>query len=1016
MKHWSIKLAVVLLFGMLSENADAQRNRWSNGIEWHMLRGEKNAYRIFFPTGMEPIAREVSAELAIIVPLYSEKLFRDSMLVVRKDSLGCEDIKRDSLGKPIVTYELKSWRPDSAFVIVLYANPQRFNEQMLVHIILPPGILGFTELFTERIAFPYGGNDHEFRQTLAHEIVHAFERFFVKKQAERFRQMGYRYDESPTLPLWSTEGFAEYGSSDVYLDSLQEQNDYRRARTEMRNVIFVMNEEEPSLELLALTRDFGNYSFGYNFHHFMAERFGSTVFARLRSLVARDQPFKDSVWEATFQEPLAVSEAAWNVSMRKKYYGQTFFQVADSVSKRILTEKTTAGISLVQPDGNVGFDPRTERMVFYESTNKKWGVDVATFGFDTGYSKTTWDEIEIAHQFDDKTLWYRLGNPPAIFGDRVAIVLSKIDGNAIRLYRMENGKSNEEREYSIPELPWIKGLRFLSRDTLIFVGFDTTGEQNIYTFNLATEGLQKLTHDSFAKDAPGFVNGSLFYIESGGFRDMHYLVTNMRGTSERVCLDSVSGFVDQWVADSSRLVMRILQENGVPLLYLWKIGDSRAYRYRYGDGTSIKGKTESIQYPFVDQLIGFRKNGTFLLHETRSKSATNGRFVEIRFDTSPLQGTEVRMEEMQTFVRRGNFTLPVEAPDRSRRYRTMLSSEDTYTGMGEIVSTDATGEHGFAGHLYLGTQQVFANTGVHWFDFSKRLMTQTGITMSATPQFYRSPATGRVDVLKRGVMEVERRFTWPFDLENKISVALSAGFILHQPPDSVAPGIQNLGGALNNTKQLIPQPAFLELPFVQLNAVFVSDGTFLDDLRSTRHGHRYTVSLVTTNGVIGKFGNRVINMTLSADARYYWRPWQSRAYLAMRAGYGISRGHQPYAFFLPELYRTPGFLNFEWEKNFGNTFLLYTIEARFPFLRTFIVDYEFWEHRNPFWFFSFSVAPFLYGGTTNWIDDPFQFTHRGGIALKTGIFGWFPLYLRFEEYHYLNGGPWYPAWSIEIEY
>ncbi|MBI5732438.1 hypothetical protein HY967_00560 [Candidatus Jorgensenbacteria bacterium] len=1045
---------LIVIFATLAAviTVDAQRQRGIiyRPFDWQVI-GD-STYEVYFHRPMEPIARKVSALVPEILNIYSEKLFQtDVPIKLSEDTVRVYKNKSEK-SRPLeykhlpfvsdtsgnVIYKHEFWKPKKKLVILLYPNPQDFNQQMVIHFFLPPGILGFTELFSLRMAFPYRGNESEFKSTLAHEMFHALEKLFIKDHAETAHLLDERSDSRPRMPIWATEGMAEFATSDVYLDSLNERDDYRRARTAMRNVITVTNEEMPSLEDLAIFGDFNVYTLGYELHHFMASRFTRDSLMSIRKRLARHEPY-DSVWAKVFGAELLAWEVEWWKSMKVKYEGSTFFGTADNLPQMKFSDKTAPGISQVGIVGSVGFDRSTDRMVFYEQ-NKKWGLDVMTFGFDTSAAgglkeKRKIDNIEIDRQFDDKTLWYRADNAPAILGNRVVVTVSKTDQDYVRIYEYDkDGNVELKEEFSIPGLLWVRDISFITRDSLLFIGIDTLGQNDVYGYSIPEKQLIRFTNTSYQKDQPNLWNGKLVYIESGGPRDAHYLVMHDGNKVIRYAFEG--GYIDQWVQNDHMLVARVLRQNGVPELVLWPYGNTKAYIYRYGDAVYTDKGTIYVRYPIIDQLIGFRQDSTLLVHESKSRGNPYGRFVGITLDTGALEQIPLENVSEPGIALLHKDTANVsKMPDQSSDYHAMVPPDNTfYYSFPEFSKTDATGEHGFAISSWLSTNSAVQHLGVRWFDFSGRLRTQTAAGFTLQPRWYFSTKSNSADVMKEGIARFERKFTWPFNLEDAVSVSLGLGFLVQQPPDLIVSARDTTYGGLDTTDarydttkyqgsfsgsdtlRRIPQPAFLQSPFLKLGLEFTSDGTFLDFFRGTRHGHYFNASWEMREAVFGPQSGKILNTIFSTYGIHYWRPWEGRFYVASRLSYGLSTGYAPYAFFLPDLYREPGLYSFNWDKSFGNKYLTYSVEARFPLIRIFLTDYEFWEHRYPFWFFSFSVAPFIYGGDIAKLGQPFRFVHRAGLALKMGIFGWWPLYLRFEEYKYFHEDVWRPAMTFEVEY
>ncbi|MEQ1758387.1 MAG: hypothetical protein ABL986_08730 [Vicinamibacterales bacterium] len=84
--------------------------------------------------------------------------------------------------------------------IVLYASQSHFTQTSILPGSLPEGVGGFTDHLAGRIVIPFAAGLGETDHVLGHEIVHAFQRDILKTDGQTFAR----------LPLWFTEGMAEY--------------------------------------------------------------------------------------------------------------------------------------------------------------------------------------------------------------------------------------------------------------------------------------------------------------------------------------------------------------------------------------------------------------------------------------------------------------------------------------------------------------------------------------------------------------------------------------------------------------------------------------------------------------------------------------------------------------------------------------------------------------------------------------------------------------------------------------
>ena len=59
--------------------------------------------------------------------------------------------------------------------LIVYSSHQHFEQTNVFPGFIPEGVLGFTEYLKRRVALPFRGDYDQFRKTLRHELVHAFQ-------------------------------------------------------------------------------------------------------------------------------------------------------------------------------------------------------------------------------------------------------------------------------------------------------------------------------------------------------------------------------------------------------------------------------------------------------------------------------------------------------------------------------------------------------------------------------------------------------------------------------------------------------------------------------------------------------------------------------------------------------------------------------------------------------------------------------------------------------------------------
>ena len=94
--------------------------------------------------------------------------------------------------------------------IMVYNSHNEFQQTNVVGAYMREGIGGVTELFKNRVVFPFEGNYEQFRHVIHHELVHAV----INDMVYGGRMQNVVSSRTKIrVPIWSNEGLAEYLSS-----------------------------------------------------------------------------------------------------------------------------------------------------------------------------------------------------------------------------------------------------------------------------------------------------------------------------------------------------------------------------------------------------------------------------------------------------------------------------------------------------------------------------------------------------------------------------------------------------------------------------------------------------------------------------------------------------------------------------------------------------------------------------------------------------------------------------------
>ncbi|HEY3280194.1 MAG TPA: hypothetical protein VGJ83_06745 [Gemmatimonadales bacterium] len=204
--------------------------------------------------------------------------------------------------------------------LIVYASHSDFEQTNILPFIPPEGLLGVTEFLKRRVALPFRGSYSEFRHTLRHELVHVFQLSLSAEVFNRYPRM-----RQAGLPLWWTEGLAEYFSSG------------EDSRDEMVLRDMTVAGQLPTLS--DLTYAYGGlvYPLGGTIHRYLAERYGEWRVLQMYREIWKYATFDEALAGVYGRSIQALSDE-WQYWLRRRYYPSVTVQRPLAITARRLTE------------------------------------------------------------------------------------------------------------------------------------------------------------------------------------------------------------------------------------------------------------------------------------------------------------------------------------------------------------------------------------------------------------------------------------------------------------------------------------------------------------------------------------------------------------------------------------------------------------------------------------------------------------------------------------------------------
>lgn len=499
--------------------------------------------------------------------------------------------------------------------LIVYASRQHFEQTNVYPGLIPEGVLGFTEYLKGRIALPFRGDYAQFRRTLRHELVHAFQLSKLDEVRTLYpRQRRF----SPQQIQWWTEGLAEYWSTEPST----------QAKMFVRDM--VLNGKVPSIRAFSRATGYAAYPLGAELHRFLTDRFGERYILEVYETYWRHESFEKTL-ESVLGVDLDELSKDWRRSLQNRYfpvYSQRsppevaavpiLFEGGGSVKPTLLGDSTPHLYFLSARGGYTSLF-RTPL------SDGEQGVERVLQG-ETSAQFESLNATESRIDAHDDGL--------------VALVSRYLDRDALIIIDTES--SQTIGRYQWPDLVGIKSPSWgPDGRRIVFEGLSTSGMSDLYTVDLESHQRTRLTADRyrdwsadwspdgryivFASDRTPFgdeghnnlflldlTNGKIRYLTFGpwndhsprwsrdgsriaftsdrqGVADLYTIDTN--GTGRRLTRLTSGAFDPEWLPDDEGLIFSAFSE-----------GTFRIYRLTFTEDTTA-GTEVSLARVIADALV-----------------------------------------------------------------------------------------------------------------------------------------------------------------------------------------------------------------------------------------------------------------------------------------------------------------------------------------------------------------------------------------------------------------------------
>jgi len=511
-----------------------------NNFDWHTLSTEH--FKIYFYPEMR--------ELAEIGAAYAEESYK--------------------IHQQNFNYSLIDTVP-----VIFYSTPTHFRETNTTPGLIPDGVGGFFEFIKGRVVIPFDGSLGNFKHVIRHELTHVF---MTAKIGNVLSMHKLSTDRMP--PLWFTEGLAEFLSTEW------------DPTAEMIIKDAVINKYMYGLD--DWERYYGSfmmYKMGQNALMYLSQNFGNEKILQLMENIWISDDFSD-VMKKTIGKDYEGFDKDWLASLKKHCLPENGNEINPSLG----TESIYSG----------GFG---HKPAYYNDGTRE---EVYFIGNRTGYTCVfkinlknrkkieTVIEGENSEDFEEFH-YFRTGLDISSRGV-LAFATKSGAADAMHLYDVKNEKNITS--YHFDNIVQIGSPSFSADGNLIvFPAIDMSGRSDLYTFDLKSKKLNRLTNDYYDDRDPDISpDGKMIVFSSDrtayGYNNRYNLfLYNIENSSiSYLTSGDQMDFSPQFSDDGEKIVFTSTI-GGVQNIWLKELNNKGK--------TEVKGESVSSKNPEIKKLTNY---------------------------------------------------------------------------------------------------------------------------------------------------------------------------------------------------------------------------------------------------------------------------------------------------------------------------------------------------------------------------------------------------------------------------
>jgi len=474
------------------------------------------------------------------------------------------------------------WDLKKRVSIMVYNSHNDFQQTNVVGAYMREGIGGVTELFKNRVVFPFEGNYEQFRHVIHHELVHAL----INDMVYGGRMQNVVSSRTRIrVPIWSNEGLAEYLSS----------NWDTKADMVMRDV--AIHERMPSVKELNY---FMAYKGGQSLWRFITGKYGREKVGDVFRSMKRTQN-DEKGYEAALGMNYEDLTKQWHKYLKKEYWPDVENRdPIEDISERLTDHKKDRNFYNVSP----AISPDGSMVAVLSDENGYFDIQILDAMTGEKIKKLVKGNRSVNFE---ELKWLQPGLSWSPDNQKIVVAAKAGKSDVLHVIDVSTGKS-DKYELNIDGV--FSASWSPTGNQIAFVG-QLGNSSDIYLFDLDTKITKKITNDIFTDSYPSWnSNGTkiVFVSDRGDYTSGEYeglmydhdykqtdiyIVDILNGEIERVTNSKYNESHPVWANETDTLFYTA-DYNGVWNLFLHPLGKKE-------DGNNFKA------YPVTNVLTGLQQ-------------------------------------------------------------------------------------------------------------------------------------------------------------------------------------------------------------------------------------------------------------------------------------------------------------------------------------------------------------------------------------------------------------------------